>query len=95
MTVVKERNSVSTSSKPSTPPLRTTSSKSNIGVVESTTTTESPLGQGMIMFIPNFQVTPLCNQLLVDLSMSGPSLMFTCKSRSMVACQSGRDGEKE
>jgi hypothetical protein len=47
------------------------------------------------MFIPNFQITPLFNQLLVDLSMSGPSLMFTCQSVSMVAGQSGGDGEEK
>lgn len=73
----------------------TTSTKSDISVVECSSSTEGPLGEGVIMFVPNFQVAPLFDQLLVDRGEGGTGLVFTRESVSMMTSESRRDREEK
>jgi hypothetical protein len=90
---------VNVSKHPLTPqqPLRrlTTSTKSNIGVVECSSSAERPLGEGVVVLIPNFQVAPLLNQLLVDRGESGTGLMFTRKPVAVITSENRWNGEEK
>jgi hypothetical protein len=76
----------------------TTSTKSNISVVEGTSSGESPLCQRVVVVIPDFNVASLGDEIVINLLLGRTSEMFTRKTTTVSAvtgeygrCQSEDD----
>lgn len=74
----------------------TTGSQSNVGVVECSSTVESPLGEGDIVLIPHFNVATLGDEVVLELSLGSALLMLVFTRESVpMCCKGGRDERKD